>query len=203
MRIAPENLSKIFEPFFTTKAQGLGTGLGLATVFGIIKQHRGCIQVQSELGKGTLFQIYLPSEDNVSLEKPINQTPAKVKGGTETILLVEDDNNVRMLTRMMLERSGYKVLTAMDGNEAKTLWEKNREKIKLLLTDVVMPGGLNGHELGDHFQAEKPNLKVILTSGYSPEIAGKELKLKSGQKFLQKPAQPRLLMETIRQSLDG
>ena len=201
--IAPENLSKIFEPFFTTKAQGLGTGLGLATVFGIIKQHRGCIQVQSELDKGTLFQIYLPSEENISPEKPSNQTAAKVKGGNEVILLVEDDNNVRLLTRMMLERSGYKVLTAMNGNEAKTLWQENRQNIKLLLTDVVMPGGFTGHELGDLFQAENPDLKVILTSGYSPEIAGKELKLKSGQKFLQKPAQPRLLMETIRQSLDG
>lgn len=201
--IPPENLTRIFEPFFTTKAPGQGTGLGLATVFGIVKQHNGHIQVTSELNKGTTFQILLPAITGFTETKATSIAQPKMPGGTETVLLVEDDANVRTLTRMLLERSGYKVLLAADGVEAKKVWQQHRDDIKLLLTDVVMPGGLNGHELGDHFQAENPKLKVILTSGYSPEIAGKELKLKSGQKFLQKPAQPRLLMETIRQSLDG
>ncbi len=200
--IAPENLTRIFEPFFTTKGPGKGTGLGLATVFGIVKQHGGTILVESKVGQGTTFKILLP----VAETKPetINRSAVKPlpRGGSETILLVEDDSSVRVLSRILLERSGYKVLEAADGNQALKLGQQHQESIRLLLTDIVMPGGLSGRELADQLQARNPKLKVILTSGYSADMAGRELTLQAGQKFIQKPAPPHHLLEAIRQSLD-
>jgi two-component system cell cycle sensor histidine kinase/response regulator CckA len=200
--IPPELLPRIFEPFFTTKDPGKGTGLGLATVFGIIKQHRGWIKVYSEPGHGTNFQIFLPASAAVSADVA-PAAPAKPRGGTETILVAEDDPAVRLLTRAILERRGYRVLEAANGVEALDLWPKHREQIALLLTDMVMPAGMSGQQLARRLQQDNPRLKVVFISGYSAETAGREIELNSGQNFVQKPFPPDQLLETVRRCLDS
>jgi signal transduction histidine kinase/ActR/RegA family two-component response regulator len=201
--IAPENLSRIFEPFFTTKGPGKGTGLGLATVFGIVKQHCGSIAVESEVGRGAAFQICLPAtEDVMELPEEIAAKP-KPRGGTETVLLADDDPSVRMLMRIVLERNGYRVLEAADGVEALRIWEQHAGPIHLLLTDIVMPEGISGRELAAQLLQRNPKLRVIFTSGYSADIAGRELVLEEGQNFLQKPCPSDHILETVRKSLDG
>ncbi len=199
--IPPEVLPRIFEPFFTTKAAGQGTGLGLATVFGIVKQHQGWIKLDNRPGEGVTFQIYLPATSAVMASAP---APARVKprGGTEIILMVEDELAVLKPTRKFLERHGYTVLAAANGQEALSLWENNRATVSLLLTDLVMPGGLNGQELARRLQAEKPDLKVIFASGYSAEIAGRDFRLLPGEAFINKPFATDFLLETIRRFLD-
>jgi PAS domain S-box-containing protein len=200
--IAPEHLSRIFEPFFTTKEAGKGTGLGLATVFGIVKQHGGALRVESDVGRGTTIEFMLPAiEPGVADETAAVASPAP-RGGTETVLLVEDDPAVRMLTRMVLETKGYKVIEAESGPEALKAWDRAGGAVDLLFTDLVMPEGIGGHALAAELQALKPELKVIFTSGYSADIAGRELELKPGQNFLQKPSPPTALLEIVRQSLD-
>jgi two-component system cell cycle sensor histidine kinase/response regulator CckA len=201
--IPPEVLPRIFEPFFTTKAPGKGTGLGLATVFGIIKQHRGWLKVYSEPGQGTNFQVFLPATQTSSAELLRTTRQTQPRGGTETILLVEDEATVRLLCRAVLERAGYRVIEAANGVEALRLWKARTEHVHLLLTDIVMPAGVDGRALAQQLQADAPKLKVIFTSGYSAEIAGRELVLSEGQNFLQKPCPPQKLLETVRQSLDG
>lgn len=201
--ISPEIISRIFDPFFTTKEPGKGTGLGLATVFGIIKQHGGAITVESKVDHGTTFLVYLPIHAVSEPSKPEHITKPRPRGGTETILLVEDDTSVRLLTRIVLERAGYTVLDASDGKAAMELGSKHRNKIRLILTDIVMPGGMNGRELAARLQKEDPRLQVILTSGYSSEIAGRDIDLQPRQKFLQKPAPPHELLTVIRDSLDS
>ncbi|MCD6048957.1 MAG: multi-sensor hybrid histidine kinase, partial [Verrucomicrobia bacterium] len=200
--IPRENLTRIFEPFFTTKDPGKGTGLGLATVFGIVKQHGGTVIVESEVGRGTSFQILLPVAK--PLEKAAEKTTVKAKprGGTETILLVEDDTSVRVLTRIVLERAGYRVVEASNGVEALELWSEHQDSVRLLLTDIVMPEGVSGRELAARLQTQNPKLRVVFTSGYSADIAGRELALAEGQNFIQKPAPPHKLLETVRHSLD-
>jgi PAS domain S-box-containing protein len=200
--IPPEIMSRIFEPFFTTKEPGKGTGLGLATVFGIVKQHRGWIEVKSEPGRGTEIRIGLPTcaVPAEAAELPKREKPP---GGTETILLAEDDAALRGLTRTTLERQGYKVLEAASGAEAVKLWPKRRAEVSLLLTDLVMPGGTSGVELARLLRADKPGLKVIYTSGYSAEIAGRELRLDGGELFVQKPCSPDDLLKDVRNCLDG
>ena len=206
--IAPENLSRIFEPFFTTKEPGKGTGLGLATVFGIVKQHHGALTVESEVGQGTTFRIFLPATDATG-ESPTGESPEATgrkpwpRGGPETILLVEDEPSVRRVTRVMLERVGYSVLEAAHGLGALKVWEQHQDKIQLLLTDIVMPEGMSGRELARRLQESRPGLRIIFTSGYSADIAGRELALQEGQNFIQKPASPRQILETVRQCLDG
>jgi PAS domain S-box-containing protein len=201
MGISPEILPRIFEPFFTTKEPGKGTGLGLATVFGIVKQHGGFIEVESRPAHGASFRIFLPACKSTPgcLDRAEQSLP---RGGTETIMLVEDDRAVRSLTRVMLERYGYHVLEAADGIEAVTLWERQHETVALLLTDLVMPGGFSGQELAAFLQQSKPELKTIFTSGYSAEVAGRQLELLPGKNFLQKPFLPNQLLETVRQCLD-
>jgi two-component system cell cycle sensor histidine kinase/response regulator CckA len=201
--ISSENLSRIFEPFFTTKEIGKGTGLGLATVYGIVKQHQGWIQVDSHVGKGTAFRIFLP---RVSAECVVNEKPTTaitVRGGNESILLVEDERPVRELVAKVLERYGYKIFQADNGADALEIWGKTRDQIKLVLTDLVMPNNMNGRELAERMWAEAPELKVIFTSGYSADIVGKDFKLQSDLNFLQKPYQPQVLALTIRRCLDG
>jgi len=201
--IPPEILPRIFEPFFTTKEPGKGTGLGLATVYGIVKQHKGWLKVYSEPGRGTNFQIFLPASAGTSADPAQPAARPKPRGGTETILLVEDEPAVRSLTRTILERRGYQVLEAANGVEGFSVWQEHRGAVSLLLTDLVMPAGVSGQKLARQIQAEKPGLKVIFTSGYSPEIAGRELELRSGENFLQKPCSPDQLLETVRRCLDG
>lgn len=201
--IEPADCARIFEPFFTTKDVGKGTGLGLATAFGIIQQHNGTIQVESEIGRGTEFEIWLPIEETpVPAETKDTAPSPNAKGGTETILLAEDDPHVRRMCRRILNRGGYQVVPAVNGNEACELWNNCREEAALLLTDLVMPGGISGHQLAKQLRADRPQLKVIYISGYSQDIAGHELELRPGENFLTKPFTPDELLRTIRHCLD-
>jgi PAS domain S-box-containing protein len=194
-------LPRIFEPFFTTKAPGKGTGLGLATVYGIVKQHRGWIQVSSEPAHGTTFQVFLPASTESS-GQPRQEVRPKPRGGTETILLVEDETLLRMVARSALEKYGYQVLEAENGAAALAVWQANRGTVALLLTDLVMPEGVTGQQLARRLQEQERGLRVIFTSGYSTEIAGRELELRPGENFLQKPFTQDQLLETVRRSLD-
>jgi PAS domain S-box-containing protein len=200
--IPPEILSRIFEPFFTTKEAGKGTGLGLATVFGIVQQHQGWISVRSKVGRGTTFKIYLPrlagSSDQNSFWSA--QTPAV--NGSETILLVEDEAPVRKSMRDTLGRLGYHVLEAATGAEALAVWEQHRDEIRLLLTDLVMPGGMNGKDLAAQLLQRNSKLKVIYASGYSADVAGKDFPLEEGVNFLAKPFELYKLAQTVRNRLD-
>jgi PAS domain S-box-containing protein len=200
--IPRENLQKIFEPFFTTKDVGKGTGLGLATVFGIVQQHNGWIDVYSEVGLGTTFRIYLPRLANASGQKSVQPATGPERGGHETILLVEDEPRLRASVQKILSRLGYKVLEASDGVSALEVWRQNRDEISLLLTDMVMPGGMTGRDLGEQLLKENPKLKVVYASGYSAEIAGKDFPLEEGVNFITKPFQTLKLAQTMRQNLD-
>ena len=201
--IPPEYLPRIFEPFFTTKEVGKGTGLGLATVYGIVKQHQGWIEVESAIGKGTTFRIYVPyiGERKPDAEKPTTQI--SVRGGTETILLVEDEKAVRELVARVLEKHGYKVLQAATGVEAVDIWHGHKQEVALLLTDLVMPENMNGRELAEKLWADRADLKVIFSSGYSADIVGKDFKLEPELNYLQKPYQPQTLILAVRRCLDG
>jgi signal transduction histidine kinase/ligand-binding sensor domain-containing protein/CheY-like chemotaxis protein len=200
--IAPENLPHIFEPFFTTKEVGKGTGLGLATVYGIIKQHQGWIEVESTVGKGTTFRIYFPVMAGAKTEKKSGPTTTILPRGTETILVVEDELIVRLTVCNLLQRFGYTVLPAESGAEALKVWQKHKDRIQLLLTDIVMPGNMPGYELARQLLAEKPQLKIIYTSGYSEDLADKRVTLMEGVNFLQKPYAPQQLAEALRKTLD-
>ncbi|HEY3762106.1 MAG TPA: ATP-binding protein [Verrucomicrobiae bacterium] len=199
--IPREALAKIFEPLFTTKEPGKGMGLGLATVMSIVKQHNGFVTVESELDRGTKFTIHLPTSqgdtESIVAAKPRQQT------GTETILLVEDDTEMRALAQSALAQNGYKVLEAANGLEALKLWVRHQSSVALLLTDLAMPGGILGHELAMHLQQEYPELKVVFISGYSAEFAGGKSELRLGENFLQKPFSADQLMDIIRRSLDS
>ncbi|MDB6017959.1 MAG: sensor hybrid histidine kinase [Pedosphaera sp.] len=202
--IEPENLAHVFEPFFTTKEVGKGTGLGLATVYGIVKQHHGWVEVESELNMGTTFHVFLPSSVE-PVEEAKAETPAPrqaVSGGTETILVVEDEPPVRELVCRILKAYGYQVLEATTGATALEVWREHRDKISLLLTDIVMPDGMTGRDLAEAIQKEKPGLKAIYTSGYSSDIVGKDFILQEGLNFLQKPYQPQKLAIAVRKCLD-
>jgi two-component system cell cycle sensor histidine kinase/response regulator CckA len=198
--IAPENLSRIFEPFFTTKEVGKGTGLGLATVYGIVKQHQGWINVQSQLGEGTVFEIFLPAVQGARNGATVSDTEAMVRGGTERILLVEDDEAVRSMTRQTLESFGYQVMEAVSGLEALQI----RSEYDLLLTDMVMPGGVTGRELAERLRTQIPGLKVIFSSGYSSNVTGTDTNFfqRPGTYFLQKPYHVDALIYTVRKCLD-
>jgi PAS domain S-box-containing protein len=200
--IPQENITRIFEPFFTTKEVGKGTGLGLATVYGIIKQHQGWIEVESEVGKGTTFRIYMPFAGSTPVQVEKSGAPVVVRGGSETILLVEDEPPVRELVASVLQNYGYNILQAGSGHEAVGVWHEHKHKINLLLTDLVMPGDMNGHELAEKLRGEQSGLKVIFTSGYSADIVGKDFKLDASLNFLQKPYHPNTLALTVRRCLD-
>ena len=201
--ITPENLTRIFEPFFTTKDVGKGTGLGLATVYGIVRQHSGWIEVSSVPGEQTSFEVFLPATAGRAEPVHVRTAETKVRGGSETVLVVEDEPSLRFLVRSVLERNGYNVLDAESGLGAVGVWLENREQIQLLLTDMVMPHGISGRELAERFQREKPELKVIFSSGYSLEVVGADMVLQEGLNFLQKPYHPRKLAQAVRDCLDG
>ena len=190
--------ARLFEPFFTTKGPGRGTGLGLSTVFGIIKQSRGSIWVYSEPGQGSTFKIYLPRVD-AAAERPM--VAAIAAGGHETILLVEDEPQVRAVVQRALERGGYGVLVAQDANDALRLSEAV-SSIDLLLTDVVMPQ-MNGRELAERVRAKRPGIRVLFTSGYTDDAILRHGVLDQGVPFLQKPITPAALMRSVRETLDA
>jgi PAS domain S-box-containing protein len=195
--IAPENLGRIFEPFFTTKALERGTGLGLATVYGIVKQHRGWIEVSSRVGKGTAFHIFFPATAEKSGALPMTQGEQKVMGGTETILVVEDEAPLLKLMHHVLESYGYKVLESSNGKAALEIWDRHKSKIDLLLTDLILPDGMAGPEVARRLQKAKPSLKVLYTSGYDMERVAKEFPPGTRVNFVQKPFHARKLAEVV------
>ncbi|MEI8288968.1 MAG: PAS domain S-box protein [Verrucomicrobiota bacterium] len=201
--IPPENLSRIFEPFFTTKELGKGTGLGLATVFGIVKQHHGWVEVESEMGKGTSFHVYLPFTREKAVEAVEFDTQFRSRGGNETILVVEDERDLREIITRTLNRHGYRVFQAADGLKALQIWEQYKLEINLMFTDVIMPGGVNGRELAERIWSEKPEMKVIFSSGYGADALGKDFKLDPELNYLQKPYLPQALVRIIRKCLDA
>ncbi|MDD1750243.1 MAG: ATP-binding protein, partial [Methanothrix sp.] len=198
-----QTLERIFEPFFSTKEVGKGTGLGLATVHGIVKQHRGWVEVASQPGCGTTFAIHFPATDRPG-DKPGESVtvPQSARGGKETILLVEDEPGLRELVREVLGQYEYRVIEACSGVEALKAWDGHDGQIDLLLTDMVMPEGMTGSEVAAQLRKRKPGLKVIFTSGYSPEIIGKSLS-QSDASFLCKPYLPAQLAQAVRQCLDN
>ena len=202
MGIPPDVLPRIFEPFFTTKEVGKGTGLGLATVHGIVQQHRGLIEVWSEVGMGTTFLIVLPAAAETTTIASSKVESSATQGGTETILVVEDEPVVRQLMRNILSRFGYQVLEAASGLAALKIWQQQPDRIALLLTDVVMPDGMTGWDLAEQLSKDQPKLKIVYTTGYSAELTGRERHLQEGVNFVQKPFTPTKLLQTVRRSLD-
>jgi two-component system cell cycle sensor histidine kinase/response regulator CckA len=197
----PEDLrERIFEPFFTTKEKGKGTGLGLSTVFGIVSQSGGHIDVESKVGRGTTFGVYLPRSERV-IERPFAQAEIAPRTGSETILVVEDDDDVRELTRTVLSRSGYRVLEAQNAGEALLVSEQHEGAIDLLLTDVVMPR-IGGRTLAERLVKARPGLKVVFMSGYADDPVKLQGVLEGGAAFIPKPVVPAVLQRMIREVLD-
>jgi CheY-like chemotaxis protein len=192
----------LFEPFFTTKEVGKGTGLGLSTVYGIVKQSGGQIEVRSQPGEGTTFRIYLPRLEEASAASTREVRRPAARRGTETILLVEDDEGLRELGRLILTSSGYDVLAARDGPEALQLSQEHTGTLHLLLTDVVMPQ-MSGRQLADQLLAKRRGLKVLFLSGYPHDTLNQHDVAESSLPFLQKPFTPATLTRRVRELLDA
>ena len=203
--MTPQVLSRIFDPFFTTKDVGKGTGLGLSTIHGIVKQHEGWVEVKSEVGKGSTFNVFLPACTAApappSQRSETEESPESGKG--ETILVVEDESAVRELASTALRKRGYHVLSAANGPEAIEAWKRNMAQVDLLLTDMVMPSGMSGSDLAKSLVEQNPKLKIIYTSGYSPEILKQDSLLAQGINFLPKPYDLTSLLKAVRLCLDG
>jgi CheY-like chemotaxis protein len=199
-----ETQAHLFEPFFTTKPKGLGVGLGLSTIYGIVRQSGGYIWAFSELGEGTTFQIYLPrvEAEEEAFSGDGQKAPRTVVGGSETILLVEDDPLVRRLARQVLEESGYSVVPAANGPEALQALKSHKDSIHLLLTDVVMPR-MSGREVADRVVSQRPDAKVLFMSGHTEDAIVYHGVLEPGVAFLQKPFTPHGLLTKVRDVLDN
>lgn len=195
--------ARIFDPFFTTKEPGKGTGLGLSTVYGIVKQSKGTVVVESEPGRGTIFRIYFPRIEPETVERLPEPAPVVVTGdGSKTILLVEDEDMVRALLQQVLREHGYEVLEARNGSEALRLFDQRRGPIDMLLADVVMPG-LNGRQLAERLSLAWPGMKVLFISGYLDDMVTLKGVMESGTPFLPKPLDPEVLLEKVRQVLQS
>jgi CheY-like chemotaxis protein len=197
-----ETQARMFEPFFTTKPKGKGTGLGLATVYGIVKQSGGYIWVYSEPGQGTTFKIYLPRVDAAVEPAPPRPVATPSLAGSETVLLVEDEEQVRVLTRRLLQARGYRVLTTASGPEALRVAEQHVGPIHLLVTDVVMPG-MSGREVGLLVAQLHPEVRALYLSGYPDESVVHQGVLAPGTPFLQKPFTGEALARKVREVLDA
>ena len=197
-----ETQKKIFEPFFTTKGIGEGTGLGLSIAYGIIKQHNGYIQVYSEEGKGSTFKIFLPLVQEGAAKGQEPEAVASIKGGTETILVAEDDAALRKLARIVLESFGYTVITAEDGEDAISKYLENREKIQLVILDMLMPKK-SGKEASEEIRKISPDVRTLFMSGYTMDMLSKKQLLDEGMDFILKPVSPKDLLEKIRKMLDS
>jgi CheY-like chemotaxis protein len=200
--ISAETLEHIFEPFFTTKEAGKGTGLGLATVDGILEQHKGWIEVTSIPGEGSEFRVYLPAGSGAVEPKAPPAAEPKAASGHETLLLVEDEDVVRNLLRTYLGRQGYRVISAQSAPQALELFRREPQHFAALITDMVMPGGMTGRELADHVRQLRPDIPLIFMSGYSLEFASDGLPVGHGVRFLCKPFEPSELGRTVREVLD-
>ena len=198
-----ETLGHIFEPFFTTKEVGKGTGLGLATVHGIVAQHDGWVEVISKEGEGSTFKVFLPVSDKGNEELANEIVSVELQGGDETILVVEDEQGVRDIIAHTLKQHGYRVLEAADGPEAMNVWSEKSQEIDLLVTDIVMPNGISGDVLAGLLKADKVTLKVIFSSGYSMDFATVTAPLSDQINFLQKPYKLEILIKAVRDCLDS
>jgi signal transduction histidine kinase len=198
-----KTLGHLFEPFFTTKEVGKGTGLGLATVYGIVKQHQGWIEVQSQVNQGTAFQIYFPAAEPTGSLTTTATPPTRARCGTETILVAEDETPLREMVVEVLKLEGYRVLSADSGPAALQIWRQEKGPIRLLLTDMVMPGGMMGTDLATELRQRNPDLKVIYTTGYSPGTAGLNNSIHEHATLLPKPYPPDKLAQLVRTCLDS
>jgi two-component system, cell cycle sensor histidine kinase and response regulator CckA len=197
--MAPETMRHIFEPFFTTKPVGKGTGLGLATVYGVVKQSGGYVWAYSELGQGTTFKVYLPVDSSPPPLSPTSSAPAPAQG--EIVLVVEDEASVREMTSRVLQRHGYAVIEAGSAREALKLIERNDSDLRLLVTDVVMPG-MDGSDLAKLAKRIRPGLPVLFMSGYTDDEVIRRGLLDAGRPFLQKPFSPEVLIQRVAELLD-
>jgi CheY-like chemotaxis protein len=195
-----KTIERIFEPFFTTKQNGKGTGLGLAIIHGIVKQHNGSILVKSEVGKGSTFQVHLPLFEGV-VEDEVLQVEKNVSGGTETILVVEDESVVAMFMKKTLERAGYEVLLTADGDEAAARFKEYKDTISLVLSDVVLPKK-NGNEIYHEIRTLKPLTKIIFVSGYTSDIICSKGIIEADVDFIPKPFAKNDLLLKVREVLD-
>jgi two-component system, cell cycle sensor histidine kinase and response regulator CckA len=196
-------VTRIFEPFFTTKGVNKGTGMGLATVYAIVQQHEGWIEVQSAIGKGSTFSVYFPSTDQPLQPEIVQSGQSSSDHGNHTIFVVEDDDAVRMLVVEILQSFNYNVIEAETGDAAIAKWPEIRDRVDLLLTDMVMPGKANGLDVARHCQADKPELKVIYTSGYSGELFASNVKIQEGVNYLPKPYLTSTLTTIITRALES
>ncbi len=196
-----EIISKIFEPFFTTKPKGRGTGLGLSVVWGIIKQHDGHIEVWSEPNKGSMFKIYFPIFEVVEKESKSFDNEKTIRGGNECILIAEDEEEIRELLRQILEKLGYRVILAKDGAEAIKLFEKNKDRVNLLILDVVMPK-ISGYDVYNKISSKFPEIQVIFITGYSEEALKEKITNLSKTVVIPKPFTPDIILNKVRNILD-
>lgn len=200
--IAPEHLPHIFEPFYTTKDVGKGSGLGLAAALSIVEQHRGWMEVESAVGRGATFRIFLPRLAQIADPASTPERARSGPRGDETVLLVEDEVPVRRLMEQLLSRHGYTVLAAGTGAEALALWQAHSERIQLLVADVILPEGMNGAELAHRLLQDRPRLKVLYCSGYSDEMLRENSPLRRGANFVGKPFVPERFLQQVRVCLD-
>jgi CheY-like chemotaxis protein len=193
---------KIFEPFFTTKDVGKGTGMGLAMVYGIVKQHQGWVEVESSPGVGSVFKVFLPVTDQEAQKTSESRTDliraADVQ--SRTIFVVEDEAQLREMASTILKRLGHQVVVAQNGPEALSLWSQHRGKIDLLFTDMMMPGGMTGRELADRLLSEEPRLRVIYSTGYSMDLFSSGIKLVEGVNCLLKPYNATTLVRAVKKA---
>jgi two-component system, cell cycle sensor histidine kinase and response regulator CckA len=196
-------VSHLFEPFFTTKDVGKGMGLGLASVHGMVSQNQGWIEVESQIGKGTTFDIYFPVTEPSRKKAADQAILPEVRRGKETVMIVEDEEVLRVMVREVLENHGYHVLDAANSLQALQLWGQNPGRIGLLLTDNIMPEGMSGRELAAKLREQAPRLPVILSSGYSQEMLQAGGETKAGYSFLSKPYLPAQLIQAVRAALDA
>jgi hypothetical protein len=192
----------IFEPFFTTKEVNKGTGLGLAMVYGIVKQSGGYIWVYSEPGQGATFKIHLPRVDEATESVPVSEARVRPVAGSETVLLVEDDDAVRTLAATILQERGYKLLESASPEDALQIGERQQEPIHLLLTDVVLPR-ISGRKIAEYLTLLRPTMKVLYMSGYTDDTVVRNGVLETGTAFLQKPFTPASLARKVREVLDA
>ncbi len=198
--IKPEHIDRIFDPFFTTKEVGKGTGLGLSVVHGIVGKHKGFIDVRSELNKGTIFNVYLPAVDGEP-EEVVSSDQRMIPKGTGTILIVEDDESLRNMINALLEQNGYTTITAKDGEDGFDRFMKNRDKIDLVVSDVVMPKA-SGKDLYERLCAVKPDIRFLFISGYTADIIGQHLMMSEDIDFIPKPFSPHKFGEKIAEMLN-
>ncbi|MFO1497123.1 MAG: PAS domain S-box protein [Verrucomicrobiota bacterium] len=196
-------LKRAFEPFFTTKDVGQGSGLGLSTVYGIVKQHKGWIEAESQLQKGTSFRAYFPTAPQASARARDPSLSLEIQGGSETLLLVEDEVALRRTAALWLRKLGYAVLEAGTAAEALEIWAREQERVGLLVTDVVMPGGMNGLELAERLRQDRSNLPVIAASGYSADFPQLKAAGRATLAYMPKPYRPSALARLVRDCLDG